>query len=93
MTQIPDSAAEVAKLVERLRRLSTIEFGGYAAGMAVQAMDEAADALSALSQSDRELREAAQAVIEQWDTPNWKLDQPTADLINRLRAALTKDAV
>lgn len=35
-----------------------------------------------------ELRAAAQAVIDQWDTPNWKLDVPTGTIINRLRAAL-----
>ena len=32
--------------------------------------------------------EAAKAVIAQWDTPNWKLERPTAELIERLRAAI-----
>lgn len=36
------------------------------------------------------LREAAQAVIEQWDTPNWKLVVHTGVLIDRLRAALAQ---
>jgi hypothetical protein len=34
------------------------------------------------------LEEAAQAVITQWDTPNWKLSEPTANLIDDLRALL-----
>ena len=37
-----------------------------------------------------ELREAAQAVVEQWDTPNWKLTVHTGVLIDRLRAALAQ---
>lgn len=32
--------------------------------------------------------EAAKAVIAQWDTPNWKLVEPTAAKINTLRSAL-----
>lgn len=35
-----------------------------------------------------ELRAAAQAVIERWDTPLWKDVPATANYINRLRAAL-----
>jgi hypothetical protein len=34
------------------------------------------------------LREAAQAVVERWDTPLWKDVEPTAKYINELRAAL-----
>jgi hypothetical protein len=37
-----------------------------------------------------ELREAAQAVVAQWDTPNWKLVVHTGVLIDRLRAALAQ---
>ena len=33
------------------------------------------------------LREAAQAVLDRWDSRNWKA-APTADYMNRLRAAL-----
>jgi hypothetical protein len=36
------------------------------------------------------LREAAQAVVAQWDTPNWKLVVHTGVLIDRLRAALAQ---
>lgn len=36
------------------------------------------------------LLSAAKAVIAQWDTPNWKLDQPTGELINRLRIAVAE---
>lgn len=31
---------------------------------------------------------AARSVIERWDSPLWKYTEPTADIINRLRAAL-----
>ena len=34
------------------------------------------------------LRTAAQAVIDRWDTPNWKDAPATAEYINRLREAL-----
>ena len=37
-----------------------------------------------------ELREAAQAVVDQWDAPNWKLVIHTGVLIDRLRAALAQ---
>lgn len=35
-----------------------------------------------------ELREAAQAVLDRWDSPNWKDLPATADYIARLRNAL-----
>ena len=31
---------------------------------------------------------AAQAVVDRWDTPNWKDAEPTAVVIHRLRAAI-----
>ncbi len=34
------------------------------------------------------LRAAAQAVIDRWDSPNWKFVEPTGAAINRLRSAL-----
>lgn len=34
------------------------------------------------------LAEAANAVIDQWDTPNWKLTEPTATCMNTLRNTL-----
>lgn len=37
-----------------------------------------------------ELLDAAKAVVAQWDSPNWKLNQPTGELINDLRAAIAK---
>lgn len=37
-----------------------------------------------------DLLATAKAVIAQWDTPNWKLNQPTADLINALRQAVER---
>lgn len=37
-----------------------------------------------------ELRAAAQAVVDRWDTPAWKDVPHTAEYISRLRAALAK---
>ncbi|QIG76655.1 hypothetical protein EVC28_031 [Rhizobium phage RHph_I1_23] len=34
---------------------------------------------------------AAKAVIAQWDTPNWKLTEPTAKLIESLRAVVSSE--
>lgn len=45
--------------------------------------------LSALEAENRKLREAGRAVVDQWDTPNWKLTEATAPIMNRLRVALT----
>ena len=36
-----------------------------------------------------ELRVAAQAVVDRWDSPAWKCVPPTGEFINRLRAAIT----
>ena len=38
----------------------------------------------------RELLEAAKAVVTRWDTPNWKDAEPTAAVIGRLRAIISK---
>jgi hypothetical protein len=35
------------------------------------------------------LAEAANAVIDQWETPNWRLRESTAKYMNTLRNALT----
>lgn len=40
------------------------------------------------TECDAELRNAAQAVVDRWDTPLWKDEKPTADYIARLRRAL-----
>ena len=37
------------------------------------------------------LREAAQAVVDRWDTPLWKDAPATAEYINRLRALLPEN--
>jgi len=37
---------------------------------------------------NRRLRDAAQAVVDRWETPLWKDAAPTADVIYKLRAAL-----
>lgn len=49
-----------------------------------------ADIASVLGGNDR-VREAAQRVIAQWETPNWKLTEPTASIINDLKQALAGD--
>ena len=44
-----------------------------------------------LAKADAEiaaLKAAGQAVIDQWDTPNWKLTEPTGKLVDGLRAAI-----
>ena len=40
-----------------------------------------------------DLRKAAQAVIDRWDSPDWKDGTHTADYINALRAALAEPTV
>ncbi len=35
------------------------------------------------------LADAANAVIDQWDTPNWKITEPTATYMNALRNTIT----
>ena len=36
---------------------------------------------------------AAEAILEQWDTPNWKLTETTAKLMNDLRKAIDEAAL
>lgn len=47
-------------------------------------------ALAAVAEVEA-LRKAAQAVVDRWDSPQWKWAKqgPTADVINDLRAALS----
>lgn len=52
----------------------------------------AAEPVSPTSAGDVELRAAAQAVIDRWDTPLWKDAPATAHFIGRLRAALAHPA-
>ena len=47
-----------------------------------------------LNEKDAEnarLREAAQAVVDRWETPLWKDAEPTAAVIYRLRSILSND--
>lgn len=48
----------------------------------------AAKTMQEFMRENRKLREAAQAVIDRWDTPLWKDVPATAEYIGRLRAAL-----
>ena len=45
---------------------------------------------SALAVQRDELVAAARAVIDRWETPNWKEAVATAEMIGRLRAALAR---
>jgi hypothetical protein len=47
---------------------------------------------STLTPPDTELRDAARAVVERWDTPSWKEAPATGSFINRLRRALETPA-
>lgn len=48
------------------------------------------DQVEALEARNAELLEAAKAVVERWDSPNWKVAEHTATFIHRLRAAIAK---
>jgi len=43
-----------------------------------------------LSEENWRLREAAQALVQRWDTPGWKDAPATGAYINALRAALDR---
>lgn len=49
-----------------------------------------ADANSNLIAAAPELLEAAKDVITRWDSPLWKMEEYTAEFINRLREAVAK---
>ena len=55
---------------------------------AIERAEKAEAVLAARQAPDDELRAAAQAVIDRWETPLWKDAKATADYIYRLRAAL-----
>ncbi len=56
-------------------------------------MQEASADLARLRAENERLRAAAQAVIERWDSPKWKDEAPTADVISALRAAVAQGKV
>lgn len=50
---------------------------------------ECVNALSGLNPAGvKGMVEAATAVIDRWDSPDWKIQAPTADVMNALRTAL-----
>ena len=51
-------------------------------------MDRLIRAAVDLELEKSQLLTAAQAVIDRWDTPNWKDVEPTAKVINELRKVL-----
>ncbi|ANL02638.1 hypothetical protein [Rhizobium phage RHEph18] len=69
-----------SEIVQRLRKYRPTDDWGQPCQHTI--CDEAADHIEALET-------AAKAVIAQWDTPNWKLTEPTAKLIEALRAVVS----
>ncbi len=69
-----------------------IDFSSYERGVqdAANAFDASVltPAPQPVTQAVEVMRNAAQAVVDRWDTPLWKDAPATADYINRLRAAL-----
>ena len=55
---------------------------------AADALQSQAERIKELEAEAEQLRTAAQAVIDRWDTPHWKAVPATAEYIGRLRAAL-----
>jgi len=49
-----------------------------------------ADHAKPIADERDEYREALEAIIAQWDTPNWKLTEPTGAIIAKARAILAK---
>jgi hypothetical protein len=78
--EIMDLASEWAQ--------ETKDFGHLDESRPRDALLKAVEALAADAARYRWLREAAQAVIDRWDTPLWKDVPATAEYIGRLRAAL-----
>lgn len=83
-------------LKQKILSLRKYEFRGDMAGVAynrglAEAAELAAQALAEVVEENRALREAAQTVIDRWDSPQWVNTEPTSAVIGRLRAALAKD--
>ena len=55
---------------------------------AAATLQSQAERIKELEAEAEQLRTAAQAVIDRWDTPHWKDVPATAEYIGRLRAAL-----
>ena len=64
----------------------SFESGEMYAAHAINSHDE----LVAENEQLREVLEAAKGVVTRWDTPNWKDAEPTAAVIGRLRAIISK---
>ena len=81
---------------ERDHRALKPRYSGDISAMTAEDLREKGDILDKLVRREEggddmsKLREAARAVVDQWDTPNWNLDMHTGVLIDRLRAALAQ---
>lgn len=63
-------------------------YGCTTIGPSGKSEDEARAAWNRRPAPASDLRAAAQAVVDRWDSPQWKDEPHTAEFINRLRRAL-----
>jgi predicted metal-dependent TIM-barrel fold hydrolase len=74
---------DTTDIVERLREGA---FGYGPTGTELMSADE----IERLRSQLKEMAEALQTIIARWDTPVWKDVEPTAEVINRARTALSR---
>lgn len=78
----------IAQLLRRNEDGSLAEITESEQQQAADALQSQAERIKELEAEAEQLRTAAQAVIDRWDTPHWKAVPATAEYIGRLRAAL-----
>lgn len=79
---------DTLSLVERLAFIRASHGGTLRYGE-IDTIEQAAQALLSAEKREAELRGALQTIIDQWDSPNWKLTEPTAEIIGRARRSLS----
>ncbi len=77
-----------AKMAECFAEDGTLPTGKMRTILAYRECLAITESIEPKSDVVNELREAAQAVIDRWDTPKWKDAAHTGDFINRLRRAV-----
>ena len=78
----------IAQLLRRNEDGSLAEITENEQQQAADTLQSQAERIKELEAEAEQLRTAAQAVIDRWDTPHWKDVPATAEYIGRLRAAL-----
>ena len=78
----------IAQLLRRNEDGSLAEITENEQQQAADTLQSQAERINELEAEAEQLRTAAQAVIDRWDTPHWKAVPATAEYIGRLRAAL-----